>query len=52
MKKGESDEKTRKNDKEEIAEILDRLPPEYVRKIKIYAGTLEEIFLANFRAVQ
>ena len=46
MKKGNS-ESERRNDKEEIMEIVGRLPPEYVRKVLIFARTLENIFSAR-----
>lgn len=46
MKKGES-ESGRRNDTAEINEIVGRLPPEYVRKVLIFARTLEKIFSAK-----
>lgn len=46
MNKGES-ERGKRNDKEEIMEIVGRLPPEYVRKVLIFARTLENIFSAR-----
>lgn len=46
MKNGES-ESGRRNDREEIMELVGRLPPEYVRKVLIYARTLEKIFSAR-----
>ena len=46
MKKGES-ESEKKNDKQEIMEIIGRLPPEYVRKVLIFARTLDNIFSAR-----
>ena len=46
MKNGDG-ESGRRNDREEIMEIVGRLPPEYVRKVLIYARTLEKIFSAR-----
>lgn len=31
-------------EEKEIMEIVRRLPPEYVKKVKLYAGALLEIF--------
>ena len=46
MKNGES-ESGRRNDREEIMEIVGRLPPEDVRDVLIFARTLEKIFSAR-----
>lgn len=46
MKKGES-ETGKKCDNQEIMEIIGRLPPEYVRKVLIFARTLESIFASR-----
>ena len=46
MKNGEG-ESGRRNDAAEINEIVGRLPPEYVRKVLIFARTLEKIFFAR-----
>lgn len=46
MKKSGSDG-VRRTDEEEIMETIGRLPPEYVRKVLIFARTLEKIFSAK-----
>ena len=46
MRNGEG-ESGKKNDKQEIMEIIGRLPPEYVRKVLIFASTLESIFVSR-----
>lgn len=47
MKKGEDESGRTRKDEEEIMEIVGRLPPEYVRKVLIYARTLGKIFSAR-----
>ena len=47
MKKGEDESGRTRKDEKEISEIVGRLPPEYVRKVLIYARTLEKIFSAR-----
>ena len=38
---------SRRQDEWEIMELLGKLPPEYVRKVKIYARTLYDIFMSR-----
>ena len=47
MKKGEGESGKTRNDIQETLEVIGRLPPEYVRKVLIYARTLEKIFSAR-----
>lgn len=46
MKKSE-ESGSRRTDEQEIMEIIGKLPPEYVRKVLIFARTLENIFSAR-----
>ena len=45
--KNNNNDTRRQTDEEKIMETIRKLPPEYVRKVLIYAGTLQSIFAAK-----
>ena len=50
MKKGEEGSNRAQRDEDKIVEIIGRLPPEYVRKVLVFAKTLESIFRSRCSA--
>ena len=52
MKKGEDESNRIQRDEDKIMEIIGRLPPEYVRKVLVFANTLEILFREKCSAKQ